>query len=109
MTDLDRATLRMALKSPGDQGDPVDVTQIMTRGRRLRARRRLAAVAWAACAVAILTGAGTAIASQAGRGTRDGAPGRRAVRPRPARRAGRARAGAGRRAAPARARTAPHP
>ena len=65
MTDLDRATLRMALKSAGDQGDPVDVTQIMTRGRRLRARRRLAAVAGAACAVAILAGAGTAIASRA--------------------------------------------
>ena len=66
MTDLDTATLRQALKVPGDQphdhgGNPVDVTQIMSRGRQLRRRRRLAAVAGGTCAVAILAGTATAI------------------------------------------------
>ena len=63
MTDLDTTTLRLALKAPGDPSAPVDVTQIMTRGRRLRRRRRSAAVAGGICAVAILAGAGTAVAS----------------------------------------------
>jgi hypothetical protein len=63
MTDLDTATLRLALKAPGDPSDPVDVNQIVTRGRRLRQRRRLTAVAGGICAVAILAGTGTAIAN----------------------------------------------
>ena len=63
MTDLDTTALRLALKAPGDPGDPVDVTQIMTRGRQLRRRRRRAAVAGGICAVAILAGAGTAVAN----------------------------------------------
>ncbi|HEY1819355.1 MAG TPA: hypothetical protein VGG83_05460 [Trebonia sp.] len=62
MTELDTKALRQALKAPHDPGDPVDVTRLMTRGRRLRHRRRLAAVAGAICAVALLAGTATAIA-----------------------------------------------
>jgi hypothetical protein len=65
VTELDTKALRQALKAPHDPGDPVDVTQLMTRGRRLRHRRRLAAVAGAICAVALLAGTATAIADQA--------------------------------------------
>jgi hypothetical protein len=59
MTHLDTTTLRRALKAPRDPGDPVDVTQLMSRGRRLRWRRRLTAVAGGICAVAILAGSRT--------------------------------------------------
>jgi hypothetical protein len=62
MTDLDTAALRQALRAPGDPAAPVDVTQIMTRGRKLRTRRRLAAVAGGLGAVAVLAGTATAIA-----------------------------------------------
>jgi hypothetical protein len=64
VTELDTKALRQALKAPHDPGDPVDVTQLMTRGRRLRHRRRLAAVAGAICAVALLAGTATAVADQ---------------------------------------------
>jgi hypothetical protein len=63
MTELDTQALRQALKAPMDPAAPVDVTQIMARGRRLRNRRRLAAVAGALCAIAPLPGTGTAIAN----------------------------------------------
>jgi hypothetical protein len=63
MTDLDTAALRQALRAPGDPADPVDVTQIMTRGHKLRARRRLAAVAGGLSVVAVLAGTATAIAN----------------------------------------------
>ncbi|HEY7278257.1 MAG TPA: hypothetical protein VH594_19975 [Trebonia sp.] len=63
MTDLDTAALRQALRAPGDPADPVDVTQLMTRGRKLRTRRRLAAVVGGLGAVAVLAGTATAIAS----------------------------------------------
>lgn len=62
MNDLDTALLRRALKAAGDTADPVDVTQIMAKGRRLRRRRRLTAVAGGVCAIAMVTGTGTAIA-----------------------------------------------
>jgi hypothetical protein len=62
MTEFDTAALRQALRVPQDPGDPVDVSQIMTRGRRLRNRRRLAAVAGTVCAVALLAGTASAIA-----------------------------------------------
>jgi hypothetical protein len=63
MTDLDTAALRQALRAPGDPAAPVDVTQLMTRGRKLRSRRRLAAVAGGLGAVAVLAGTATAIAN----------------------------------------------
>ena len=66
MTDLDTTALRRALKPPGDPWAPgasagsapagwapADVTSIMTRGRRVRRRRRLAAVAGGLGAVAV--------------------------------------------------------
>ena len=63
MTDLDTAALRQALRAAGDPADPVDVTQLMTRGRKLRTRRRLAAVVGGLGAVAVLAGTATAIAN----------------------------------------------
>src|SRR6185437_10892892 len=75
MTDLDTTALRRALKPPGDPWAPgtdagsapvawapVDVTSIMTRGRRVRRHRRLAAVAGGLGALAVLAGTATAIA-----------------------------------------------
>src|ERR1700739_766730 len=64
MTDLDTATLRKALRAPSDPGEWVDVTRIMTRGRQVRRRRRLAAVAGGLCAVAVLAGTATAVADR---------------------------------------------
>jgi hypothetical protein len=63
MTDLDSAALRQALKAPGDPAAPVDVSKIMTRGRKLRTRRRLAAVAGGLGVAAVLAGTATAIAN----------------------------------------------
>ena len=80
MTDLDTATLRKALRAPGDPGDRVDVTQIMARGRQVRRRRRLAAVAGGLCAVAVLAGTATAIGNLAAAPSAPGQP----VGPRPA-------------------------
>src|SRR6185437_1936724 len=75
MTDLDTTALRRALKPPGDawaasaRADPapaawaqVDVTSIMTQGRRVRRHRRLAAVAGGLGALAVLAGTASAIA-----------------------------------------------
>jgi hypothetical protein len=64
MTELDTTALRQALRASQDPGDLVDVTKIMTRGRRLRNRRRLAAVAGTVCAVALLAGTASAIADR---------------------------------------------
>jgi hypothetical protein len=61
MTELDTQALRQALSAPHDPVAPVDVTQIMARGRRLRNRRRVAAVAGVVCAIALVTGTATAI------------------------------------------------
>ena len=74
MTDLDTQLLRQALRAPRDPGDPVDVTLIMSRGRRLRRRRRLAAVAGGLCAVAVLAGTATAIATLTGTPSTAGQP-----------------------------------
>ena len=74
MTDLDTTALRKALRAPGDPGDLVDVTQLMARGRRLRARRRLAAAAGALCAVAALAGTATAIGNLAAAPSAPGQP-----------------------------------
>ena len=63
MTGLDPQSLRQALKAPPDLAAPVDVTQIMARGRRLRNRRRLAAAAGAVCAIALLAGGATEVAN----------------------------------------------
>jgi hypothetical protein len=63
MTGLDPQSLRQALKAPPDLAAPVDVTQIMARGRRLRHRRRLAAAAGAVCAIALLAGGATEVAN----------------------------------------------
>jgi hypothetical protein len=63
MTDLGPQSLRQALKAPPDLAAPVDVTQIMARGRRLRNRRRAAAAAGAICAIALLAGGATEVAS----------------------------------------------
>ena len=46
-------TLRQALRAGSDPGDAVDVALIMDRGRRLRRRRRVAAVAGTLCALAV--------------------------------------------------------
>ena len=59
MTDLD--TLRRALQAPADAWDPVDISAIIKRGRRLRRRRILTAVAGGACAAAAVFGAVTGI------------------------------------------------
>ncbi len=59
MTDLD--TLRRALLAPEDAGDPVDIPAIIKRGRRLRRRRILTAVAGGACAAGAVFGAVTGI------------------------------------------------
>jgi hypothetical protein len=61
MTELDTQALRQALSAPHDPVAPVDVTQIMARGRRLRNRRRLATVAGVVCAIALVAGTATAI------------------------------------------------
>jgi hypothetical protein len=63
MTGLDPQSLRQALKAPPELAAPVDVTQIMARGRRLRNRRRLAAAAGAVCAIALLAGGATEVAN----------------------------------------------
>jgi len=63
MTGLDPQSLRQALKAPPEVAAPVDVTQIMARGRRLRNRRRLAAAAGAVCAIALLAGGATEVAN----------------------------------------------
>jgi hypothetical protein len=54
MTDLD--TLRQALRVPPPAGPPLDVDEIITRGRRLRWRRRLAAAAGGVCVAAAVFG-----------------------------------------------------
>jgi GntR family transcriptional regulator len=63
MTGLDPQSLRQALKAPPEVVAPVDVAQIMARGRRLRNRRRLAAAAGAICAIALLAGGATEVAN----------------------------------------------
>lgn len=57
MTDLD--TLRLALRVPAETADPLDVPGIIERGRRLRRRRRLTAIAGGVCAAAAVFGAVT--------------------------------------------------
>jgi hypothetical protein len=59
MTDLD--TLRRALHTPEDGGDPIDIPAIIKRGRRLRRRRILTVVAAGAFAVGAVFGAVTGI------------------------------------------------
>jgi hypothetical protein len=59
MTDLD--TLRRALQAPEDAADLVDIPAIIKRGRRLRRRRILTAVAGGACAAGAVFGAVTGI------------------------------------------------
>lgn len=59
MTDLD--TLRRALHAPEEAGAPVDIPAIIKRGRRLRRRRILTAVAGGACAAGAVFGAVTGI------------------------------------------------
>lgn len=59
MNDLD--TLRRALKVPQEAGDPLDVPAIIGRGRRLRTRRRLVAVAGGVGAAAAVFGLVTGI------------------------------------------------
>ena len=65
MTGLDTEILREALRAGTDPGGAVDVALIMDRGRRLRRRRRVTAVAGTLCALALLAGAGTGIADLA--------------------------------------------
>ena len=68
LTGTDTQTLRRALRSGmnqgagSDQATGLDVTLIMHRGRRLRRRRRLVAVAGGVCAIAVLGGVATAVA-----------------------------------------------
>lgn len=59
MTGLD--TLRLALRVPDETADPLDVPAIIERGRRLRRRRRLTALAGGVCAAAAVFGAVTGI------------------------------------------------
>jgi hypothetical protein len=65
VTGLDTEILREALRAGNDPGGAVDVALIMDRGRRLRRRRRVTAVAGTLCALALLAGAGTGIADLA--------------------------------------------
>jgi len=59
MTDLD--TLRQALQVPEEAADPLDIPAIVSRGRRLRTRRRLVALGGGLCAAAVVFGAVTGI------------------------------------------------
>jgi len=59
MTDLN--TLRRALQVPDEAADPLDISAIIGRGRRLRRRRRLVAIAGGVCAAAAVFGAVTGI------------------------------------------------
>jgi hypothetical protein len=61
MTELDTQTLRRALRTQQDPGEPVDIAAIIGRGRSLRRRRRYVAIAGVACAAAAIFGALTAI------------------------------------------------
>ena len=65
MTGLDTEALREALRAGNDPGGALDLALIMDRGKRLRWRRRGAAVAGTLCALALLAGAGTGIADLA--------------------------------------------
>jgi len=62
VTGLDTEALRAALHAGNDPGGAPDLTLIMDRGRRLRRRRLVTAVAGTLCALALLAGAGTGIA-----------------------------------------------
>jgi hypothetical protein len=53
MTDIE--ALRRALQAPDDAGS-VDIGEIVTRGKRLRVRRRLAVAGAAMCAALVVTG-----------------------------------------------------
>jgi hypothetical protein len=64
MTDLDTHTLRRALRAPQEPGypapgrtGPADVAEIITRGRRLRWRRRAMAAGGSVCLAAAVVGA----------------------------------------------------
>jgi hypothetical protein len=64
MTDLDTHTLRRALRAPQEPGypapglaGPADVAQIISRGRRLRWRRRAMAAGGSVCLAAAVVGA----------------------------------------------------
>ena len=69
MTELD--TLRRALRADGRPGAhtldaDLDIGVIMKRGRRVRTRRRIAAVGGAACAAALVFGVVTSVTHVAG-------------------------------------------
>jgi hypothetical protein len=61
MNDLDTDLLRRALRAPQEPGPhsagPDDITEIITRGRRLRWRRRAMAAGGSVCLAAALVGA----------------------------------------------------
>jgi hypothetical protein len=64
MTDLDTRALRRALRAPQEPGylapgqpGPADVAEIITRGRRLRWRRRAMAAGGSVCLAAAVVGA----------------------------------------------------
>lgn len=64
MSDLD--TLRRALRAGSQaEADGPDVSAIMKRGRRLRARRRLTVVGGAACAAAVAFGIASGVSHAA--------------------------------------------
>ena len=72
MTQLDTDTLRRALRTragdghAGDEGAPLDVSAIVSRGRGLRRRRRLTIAAGSACVAAAVFGIATGITHLAG-------------------------------------------
>src|ERR1700677_215603 len=62
MTDLDTLRRSLAGRPPAEYGQQtLDVAQIMTRGRRLRIRRRVTAAGGARCVAVAVFGAGTGV------------------------------------------------